>query len=94
MSDKKKPSEKVAECSSHCYPADATIVDGRRLRWQCGCRQNGGVLVTPSKNSDPDIDDLIDAAKAVIEVYREPVGNLNRRSDFTNVVMRLIELVG
>jgi len=72
-------------------PADTIARQGKRVRWQCGCRQRGGVLVQQSKPHDPDIDDLIDAAKAVIRVYREPVGDF--RVDFARVVKRLIDLI-
>ncbi len=39
---------------------------GKRLRWQCGCRQNGGVMVQLWRPGDPDIDELIEAARAMI----------------------------
>ncbi len=76
------------------YAPDSAIdSQGKRLRWQCGCRKNGGLLVQLAKPTDPDIDELIDAARDVVRVYREPVGNLNRRTDFTIVVKRLVDLI-
>ncbi len=40
--------------------ADSAIDErGKRLHWQCGCRQHGGVMVQQWKPSDPDIDNLI-----------------------------------
>jgi hypothetical protein len=53
--------------SPDCYPADATTANGRRLKWQCGCRQNGGVLVQKAKANDPDVDAMIYALKRIVK---------------------------
>ena len=53
--------------------ADALPHNGKRLRWQCGCRQNGGVMVQQWKPGDPDIDELIDAAIRVIDAAEASV---------------------
>ena len=41
---------------------------GKRIKWQCGCRQHGGVMVQQWKPGDPDIDELIAAAKEMVAV--------------------------
>lgn len=38
---------------------------GKRLQWQCGCRDHGGVMVQVWRPSDPDIDRMITALKEI-----------------------------
>jgi hypothetical protein len=38
---------------------------GKRLQWQCGCRDSGGVMVQQWRPSDPDIDRMIAALKEI-----------------------------
>jgi hypothetical protein len=53
--------------SEPSYPADSTVDgSGKRLRWQCGCRQNGGTQVIQWRAGDPDIDAIVTAAVAVL----------------------------
>jgi hypothetical protein len=62
--------------ASRRYPADATVdTQGKRLRWQCGCRQNGGTQVTQWRAGDPDIDAIVTAAVAVLRASH--VGDQN-----------------
>jgi hypothetical protein len=56
-----------APSESRCYTADATVdMQGKRLRWQCGCRQNGGTQVIQRRKDDPDFDAIIAAATEVL----------------------------
>lgn len=57
-----------AEHEEFIEAADAVTRYGRRNRWQCGCRQNGGVLVVMAKPDDPDIDSMRLALERIANV--------------------------
>lgn len=49
-------------------PPDTISRNGCRNRWQCGCRQHGGVLVMRAKPDDPDIDGMRNALERIVAV--------------------------
>jgi len=45
-----------------------TYSDGKRLAWQCGCRQKGGVMVKQWRPGDIDIDEAKNALLTIATI--------------------------